>query len=98
MDKFNERALGLMTRTAAYVPDFDFDGTDPARTEKPWGNRLKAEPGFRNHPGWWTEYGHGARLIDDADREPKFYNSPKIRGHEFASPPGALPVAALHKR
>ena len=48
--------------------------------------------------GWWLEYGHGARLIDDADWEPKFYNSPKIWGHEFVPPPGVLPAGELHKR
>jgi 2,3-dihydroxybiphenyl 1,2-dioxygenase len=32
--------------------------------------------------GWWIEYGWGARLIDDAVWEPRFYNSPKIWGHE----------------
>ena len=49
MSKFNEIALDLMKRTAAYVPDFDIDGAVPATAEKPWGNWLKAELGFRNH-------------------------------------------------
>ena len=49
MSKFNEIAVDLMKRTAAYVPDFDFDGAMPATAEKPWGNWLKAELGFRNH-------------------------------------------------
>ena len=49
MGKFNEIAVDLMKRTAAYVPDFEFEGADPATAEKPWGNWLKAELGFRNH-------------------------------------------------
>ncbi|MYH70601.1 MAG: Rieske 2Fe-2S domain-containing protein [Gammaproteobacteria bacterium] len=49
MSKFNEIAVDLMRRTAAYVPDFDFEGADPATADKPWGNWLKAELGFRNH-------------------------------------------------
>ncbi|MFT4562339.1 MAG: 2,3-dihydroxybiphenyl 1,2-dioxygenase [Gammaproteobacteria bacterium] len=31
--------------------------------------------------GWWIEYGHGGRLIDDAVWEPKMYSSPKLWGH-----------------
>ena len=38
MSKFNEIALDLMKRTAAYVPDFNIDGAVPATAEKPWGN------------------------------------------------------------
>lgn len=37
--------------------------------------------------GWWIEYGHGGDLIDDAVWEPKFYNAPKIWGHEMREPP-----------
>ena len=48
--------------------------------------------------GWWIEYGHGARLIDDAEWEPKFYNSPKIWGHEHIPPPEVLSTGELHKR
>ena len=48
--------------------------------------------------GWWIEYGHGARLIDDAEWEPKFYNSPKIWGHEMMPPPGAPSAGEQHKR
>ena len=48
--------------------------------------------------GWWVEYGYGARLIDDADWEPKLYNSPKIWGHEMQSPPGELSPGEQHKR
>ena len=48
--------------------------------------------------GWWIEYGHGARLIDDADWEPKFYNSPKIWGHEHVPPPDVAAAGELHKR
>ena len=48
--------------------------------------------------GWWIEYGHGARMIDDADWEPKFYNSPKIWGHEMMPPPDVLTAGELHKR
>ncbi len=48
--------------------------------------------------GWWIEYGHGARLIDDADWEPKFYNSPKIWGHEHVPPPELTSGGELHKR
>jgi len=40
--------------------------------------------------GWWVEYGYGGRLIDDNDWEPKFYNSPKIWGHDFLPPPDNL--------
>ncbi len=39
--------------------------------------------------GWWVEYGYGGHLIDDEIWEPKFYNSPKIWGHEMLPPPGA---------
>ena len=49
MSKFNEIAMDLMKRTAAYVPDFDYEDALPATAEKPWGNWLKAELGFRNH-------------------------------------------------
>jgi 2,3-dihydroxybiphenyl 1,2-dioxygenase len=31
--------------------------------------------------GWWIEYGHGGRLIDDSVWEPKMYSSPKLWGH-----------------
>ena len=48
--------------------------------------------------GWWIEYGHGARLIDDAEWEPKFYNSPKIWGHEMLPPPGEAVAGEQHKR
>lgn len=48
--------------------------------------------------GWWIEYGHGARLIDDANWEPKFYNSPKIWGHEMMPPPGEPSAGEQHKR
>ena len=49
--------------------------------------------------GWWVEYGHGARLIDDADWEPKLYNSPKIWGHEMLPPPAAvISDGKQHKR
>ena len=48
--------------------------------------------------GWWIEYGHGARLIDDAEWEPKFYNSPKIWGHEMLPPPDAAMSGEQHKR
>ena len=48
--------------------------------------------------GWWVEYGYGARLIDDADWEPKFYNSPKIWGHEMMPPPGEPSAGEQHKR
>ena len=48
--------------------------------------------------GWWIEYGHGARLIDDAEWEPKFYNSPKIWGHEMLPPPGEPVAGEQHKR
>ena len=37
--------------------------------------------------GWWIEYGYGGRLIDDAMWEPKFYNAPKIWGHNLQAPP-----------
>ncbi len=48
--------------------------------------------------GWWIEYGYGARLIDDAEWEPKFYNSPKIWGHEMLPPPGTPSTGEQHKR
>ena len=48
--------------------------------------------------GWWIEYGYGARLIDDAEWEPKFYNSPKIWGHEMLPPPGEAVAGEQHKR
>ena len=37
--------------------------------------------------GWWIEYGYGGQLVDDATWEPKFYNSPKLWGHEMRPPP-----------
>lgn len=37
--------------------------------------------------GWWIEYGFGARTVDDATWQPRFYNSPKIWGHEMLPPP-----------
>ena len=37
--------------------------------------------------GWWVEYGYGGRLIDDNNWEPKFYNAPKIWGHDMQAPP-----------
>lgn len=37
--------------------------------------------------GWWIEYGYGGALIDDETWEPKFYNAPKIWGHEMLPPP-----------
>lgn len=37
--------------------------------------------------GWWIEYGYGGALIDDATWEPKFYDAPKIWGHEMLPPP-----------
>lgn len=39
--------------------------------------------------GWLIEYGYGGMLIDDNEWEPKFYNSPKIWGHEFQPPDGS---------
>ena len=39
--------------------------------------------------GWWIEYGYGGRLVDDAVWEPKFYNSPKLWGHDMRPPPEA---------
>lgn len=37
--------------------------------------------------GWWIEYGHGARTVDDATWQPRFHNSPKIWGHDMIPPP-----------
>jgi 2,3-dihydroxybiphenyl 1,2-dioxygenase len=37
--------------------------------------------------GWWIEYGYGGLLIDDATWEPKFYDAPKLWGHEMRPPP-----------
>lgn len=37
--------------------------------------------------GWWIEYGYGGELVDDATWEPKFYNAPKIWGHDMQPPP-----------
>ena len=37
--------------------------------------------------GWWIEYGFGGQLVDDTIWEPKFYNSPKLWGHEMQAPP-----------
>ncbi|MEM7467115.1 MAG: VOC family protein [Pseudomonadota bacterium] len=37
--------------------------------------------------GWWIEYGFGGRLIDDSNWEPKFYNAPKLWGHDKRPPP-----------
>lgn len=41
--------------------------------------------------GWWVEYGYGGHEIDDRIWEPKFYNSPKIWGHEMLPPPDMSP-------
>ena len=65
MSKFNEIALDLMKRTAAYVPDFDIDGAVPATAEKPWRNWLKAELGFRNH--WYPT--EASRNIRDGEHK-----------------------------
>lgn len=37
--------------------------------------------------GWWIEYGYGARTVDDSTWQPRFYNSPKIWGHQMLPPP-----------
>ena len=37
--------------------------------------------------GWWIEYGYGARTVDDSAWQPRFYNSPKIWGHQNLPPP-----------
>jgi len=39
--------------------------------------------------GWWIEYGYGGALIDDAVWEPKFYDAPKLWGHQMMPPPGS---------
>ncbi len=55
--KDNPIAAELIRRTAAYVPDFELDGSeDKPAAEKPWKRWLSAEYGFRNH--WYpTEAG-----------------------------------------
>lgn len=46
----NPIAAELMNRCAAYVPDYDLDGSENEPTaEKPWQRWLSAELGFRNH-------------------------------------------------
>lgn len=49
MSKNNPIAEELIKRTAAYVPDMDYDGADRPQAEKPWARWLEAELGFRNH-------------------------------------------------
>ena len=50
MAEINQIAEDLLKRTAAYVPDIDYDGAvvDPSG-KKPWERWLEAELGFRNH-------------------------------------------------
>ncbi|MFT4581592.1 MAG: carbazole 1,9a-dioxygenase terminal dioxygenase component [Gammaproteobacteria bacterium] len=45
----NPIAEDLIRRTAAYVPDMDFEGADRPSRAKPWAKWLEAELGFRNH-------------------------------------------------
>lgn len=49
MSNNNPIAEDLIKRTAAYVPDMDYDGADRPQAEKPWAKWLEAELGFRNH-------------------------------------------------
>ncbi len=49
MPKNNPIAEQLIQRTAAYVPDMDYEGADRPQAEKPWARWLEAELGFRNH-------------------------------------------------
>ncbi len=49
MSKNNPIAEELIKRTAAYVPDMDYEGADRPQAEKPWARWLEAELGFRNH-------------------------------------------------
>ncbi len=49
MSKNNPIAEDLIKRTAAYVPDMDYEGADRPAAEKPWARWLEAELGFRNH-------------------------------------------------
>lgn len=49
MSKNNPIAEELIRRTAAYVPDMDYEGADRPQAEKPWSKWLEAELGFRNH-------------------------------------------------
>ena len=49
VSKNNPIAEELIRRTAAYVPDMDYDGADRPQAEKPWAKWLDAELGFRNH-------------------------------------------------
>lgn len=49
MPKNNPIAEELIKRTAAYVPDMDYEGADRPQAEKPWARWLEAELGFRNH-------------------------------------------------
>ena len=46
----NPIAAELLKRVAAYIPDFELDGSEDAPSaEKPWAKWLEAELGFRNH-------------------------------------------------
>ena len=49
VSKNNPIAEELIRRTAAYVPDMDYEGADRPQAEKPWTKWLDAELGFRNH-------------------------------------------------
>lgn len=49
MSKNNPIAEELIRRTAAYVPDMDYEGADRPQADKPWAKWLEAELGFRNH-------------------------------------------------
>lgn len=43
--------------------------------------------------GWVIEYGYGAVLVDDATWEPKYYDAPKLWGHNAFAPPEKWPIA-----
>ena len=58
--------VDLIKRTAAYVPDFEPDGTEDTPTaQKPWHKWLAAELGFRNH--WYPT--EASRNIRDGEHK-----------------------------
>lgn len=66
MGEINPITAELIKKTAAYVPDFEMDGTEAvASTEKPWQNWLDAKWGLRNH--WYPT--EASRNIRDGEHK-----------------------------
>ncbi len=65
MAESNTIAADLIRRTAAYVPDIQIEGCEPASADKPWQTWLDAELGFRNH--WYPV--EASRNIRDGEHK-----------------------------